>query len=52
LLETILLYQHQLARIPVGDPAGDNNSDVTAFLQGLSVARQEGAVNPLHHPAR
>ncbi|HEC7608686.1 TPA: transposase family protein [Salmonella enterica subsp. enterica serovar Muenchen] len=51
LLETIRLYQHQLARIAVGDPVGDKNSDLTAFLQGLSVAWQEGAVNPLHHPA-
>ncbi len=51
LLETIRLYQHQLARIVVGDPDGDKNSDLTAFLQGLSVAWQEGAVNPLHHPA-
>ncbi|WP_439067669.1 hypothetical protein [Serratia ureilytica] len=51
LLETIRLYQHQLARIAVGDPVGDKNSDLTAFLQGLSVAWQEGAVNSLHHPA-
>lgn len=51
LLETIRLYQHQLARIAVGDPVGDKNSELTAFLQGLSVAWQEGVVNPLHHPA-
>lgn len=51
LLETIRLYQHQLARIAVGEPVGDKRSDLTAFLQGLSVAWQEGAVNPLHHPA-
>ncbi|EOC9367849.1 hypothetical protein ACJCHP_004559 [Enterobacter asburiae] len=38
LLETIRLYQHQLARIAIGDPVGDKNSDLTAFLQGLSVA--------------
>lgn len=50
LLETIRLYQHQLARIAVGDPVGDKNSNLTAFLQGLSVAWQEGVVNPLHHP--
>lgn len=50
LLETIRLYQHQLARIAVGDPTGDKNSDLTAFLQELSVVWQEGAVNPLHHP--
>jgi hypothetical protein len=49
LLETIRLYPHQLARIAVGDPVGDKNSDLTAFLQGLSIAWQE-AVNTLHHP--
>ncbi|EFC4873245.1 integrase catalytic domain-containing protein [Escherichia coli] len=49
--ETIRLYQHQLARIAVGAPVADKNSDLTAFLQGLSVAWQEGSVNPLHHPA-
>lgn len=37
----------QLARIAVGDPVGYK----TAFLQGLSVAWQEGSVNPLRHPA-
>ncbi|UAK20372.1 hypothetical protein [Kluyvera sp. CRP] len=51
LLETIQLYQHQLARIAVGDPVGDKNSDLTVFLQGLSVIWQKGAVNPLYHPA-
>lgn len=51
LLETIRLYQHHLARIAVGNPVGDKNSDLTAFLQDLSVAWQKGAVNPLHHPA-
>ncbi|HGB5418294.1 TPA: hypothetical protein ACIVQF_003949 [Salmonella enterica subsp. enterica serovar Muenchen] len=51
LLETIRRYQHQLARIAVGDPVGDKNSDLTAFLQGLSVAWRVGSVNPLHHPA-
>lgn len=51
LLETIRLYQHQLAQIAIVDPVGDKNSDLTAFLQGLSEARQEGAMNPLHHPA-
>ncbi|EKS6645916.1 hypothetical protein QCD58_004828 [Enterobacter hormaechei] len=51
MLETIQFYQHQLARIAIGDPAGDKNRDLTAFLQGLSVAWQEGAVNPLYHPA-
>ncbi|EPH4696983.1 hypothetical protein [Escherichia coli] len=49
--ETIRLYQHQLARIAVGAPVADKNSDLTAFLQGLAVAGQEGSVNPLHHPA-
>ncbi|MFZ5274890.1 hypothetical protein [Enterobacter asburiae] len=38
LLETLRLYQHQLARIAVGDPVGDKNSELTAFLQGLTVA--------------
>lgn len=42
LLETIRLHQHQLARIAVGDPVGGKNSDLTAFLQGLSVARRRG----------
>lgn len=51
LLEAIRLYQHQLARIVVWDPVEDKNSDLTTFLQGLSVAWQEGIVNPLHHPA-
>lgn len=51
LLENIRLYQHQLARIVVGDPVRNENSDLTTFLQGLSTAWQEGAVNPLHHPA-
>lgn len=48
LLETIRLYQPQLARIVVGDPVGYKNSDL---MQGLSVAWQEGAVNPLRHSA-
>lgn len=51
LLENIRLYQHQLARIVVGDPVRNENSDLTTFLQSLSTAWQEGAVNPLHHPA-
>lgn len=38
LLETIRLYHHQLAQIAVGDPVADKNSDLTAFLQGLSVS--------------
>ena len=50
LLEAIRLYQRQLAQIAVGDPVGDNNSDLTTYLQSLAVLWQEGAVNPLHHP--
>ncbi|MFM4810548.1 transposase family protein [Aeromonas hydrophila] len=33
LLETIRLYQHQLARIAVGEPVGDKRSDLTAFCR-------------------
>ncbi|MDV0625194.1 hypothetical protein RZO95_24925 [Klebsiella variicola subsp. variicola] len=59
LLETIQLYQHQLARIAVGDHVGDKNSDLTAFLQGLSVAWQKSfassstiKTSPLESPCR